>query len=134
MSEKMIESTSSFLTDSSSHHQVLLTTFRRNGEGVATPVGTVTANNKIYFMTPAHTWKAKRIARDPRVTLAPSTGRGKPLGPAIEGTAVRLYGDEAQQAKARLRTGLLGKFWNLIFALRFPGDKTAFYEVTLTGE
>ncbi len=42
--------------------------------------------------------KIKRIRANPRVLVAPCDGRGKPLGPAAEGTA-RLLGAE-EEAKA----------------------------------
>src|SRR5215469_228247 len=48
-----------------------LVTFRRNGHGVATPVGIQLANGKVYFTTWSTTGKVKRLAHNPRVTLAP---------------------------------------------------------------
>ncbi len=54
----------------------LLTTFRRNGQGVETPVGIRFAEGKAYFTTWSTTGKVKRLARNPRVTLAPFTKMG----------------------------------------------------------
>ncbi|MCI0397176.1 MAG: PPOX class F420-dependent oxidoreductase [Chloroflexi bacterium] len=81
----------------------LLTTFRRSGQAVSTPVGTMTGDGKVYFMTPAKTGKAKRIRNNPQVTLAPCTFKGERLGPTVEGVARRLNGSEAQRAPANLR-------------------------------
>jgi len=135
VSNEGITNTSSvLLTTPGKSHQVLLTTFRRNGEGVNTQVGTISANGKIYFMTPADTWKVKRMTNNPHVTLAPCTGRGKASGPALAGTARRIYGDEMQRARELLRTGVLGHFWSFVFTRRNPGDKTAVYEVELLPE
>ena len=131
MSEKTVIMTHSLLTTSGKAHQVLLTTFRRNGVGVSTQVGTVSANGKIYFMTTAGTGKTKRMVNNPRITLAPCTMRGKASAPAIEGTARQLSGDEKARARALLRIGVLGHFWSFIFDQRNPGDKTAVYEVEL---
>jgi uncharacterized protein len=51
----------------------LLTSYRRNGQGVSTPVGIRIANGKAYFTTWSTTGKIKRIANDPRVTpLSPT--------------------------------------------------------------
>ena len=122
------------LTQSGTSHTVLLTTFRSNGQGVSTPVGVVAADGKLYFMTPAHTWKAKRLARNPSVALALCTYQGKVQSPTVEGTARRLSGTEAQQARAWLRVGILGWFWNIIFNLRYPCEKTAVYEIQLATE
>lgn len=134
MSEKTAEATHSVLLRSGKPHQALLTTFRRNGMGVSTQVGTISANGKIYFMTAANTWKVKRIANNPRITLAPCSGSGRATGPAIEGVARRLSGDEVKRARALLRVGPLGRFWGLVFDLRNPGDKTAVYEVEPVAE
>jgi PPOX class probable F420-dependent enzyme len=112
----------------------LLTSFRRDGTGVSTPVGTVALNDKLYFMTAANTWKAKRLARDPRVTVAPGTFKGDALGPAIGGIARRLSGNEVKQARNLLRRGVMGHFWSFIFDWRNPGEKTAVYEISLEAE
>lgn len=131
MGEKTIVDTRALLTASGKPRQALLTTFRRSGEGVSTQVGTVAAGGKLYFMTAADTWKAKRMASNPRVLLAPCNGRGRELGPAVEGRARRLAGDEVTRARALLRVGVLGRFWGFVFDRRNPGDKTAVYEVEL---
>jgi|SRR5579859_3279407 len=134
MSKNTTQTTREILTTPGVGHQTLLTSFRRNGAGVASQVGTRASGDKLYFMTPANTWKVKRLAHNPHVTLAPCSGSGKPLGPAIEGNVRRLSGEEVKRARALLRTGLLGRFWNLIFDLRYPGDKTAVYEITLVAD
>ena len=62
------------------------------------------------------------------------TFQGKVLSPAVAGVARRLSGKEARRARARLRVGFIGWMWNIIFSLRYPGDKTAVYEVSLVAE
>lgn len=115
-------------------HTVFLTTFRRSGQGVGSPVGMAVADGKLYFMTAAITWKARRIANNPQVTLALCTFQGKVLSPAVEGVARRLSGQGARRARTLLRVGLIGWLWNIIFSLRYPGAKTAVYEVSLVAE
>ena len=134
MSEYTTQTTRSLLTTPGKGHTTILTSFRRNGTGVGSPVGTVASGGKLYFMTPATAWKVKRLAHNPRVTVASGTFKGEALGPAIEGTARRLSGKELKQARDLLRVGVLGHFWGFIFALRYPGDKTAVYEITLAAE
>lgn len=112
----------------------LLTSFRRNGAGVGTPVGTVASHGKLYFMTPAETWKAKRLAHNPRVTLAPGNRKGDALGPTIEGTARRLYAEEAKHARKLLCIGIVGRFFGIVFDYKFPGEKAAVYEIVLDEE
>ena len=134
MNEYTTQTTRSILTTPGKGHTTILTSFRRNGMGVGSPVGTVASQGKLYFMTPADTWKVKRLASNPRVTVAPGTFKGEALGPALEGTARRLTGSEFKRARDLLRVGVLGHFWGFIFDLRYPGDKTAVYEISLVAE
>lgn len=127
----MTHTTREYLTTPGKGHVIMLTSFRRNGTGVGTPVGTVALHDKLYFMTPADTWKARRLAHNPRVTLAPGNRKGDALGPVIEGTARRLYAEEAKRARALLRVGIVGHFFGIVFDLKYPGEKTAVYEIVL---
>ncbi|MFL5656155.1 MAG: PPOX class F420-dependent oxidoreductase [Ktedonobacteraceae bacterium] len=134
MSENTTQTTRQLLGTPGKGHTTILTSFRRNGMGVGSPVGTVASQGKLYFMTAASTGKVKRLANNPRVTVAPSTFKGEALGPGIEGTARRLSGEEFKQARDLLRVGILGHFWGFIFDLRYPGEKTAVYEISLAAE
>lgn len=106
----------------------LLTSFRRNGQGVGTPVGLTVVGNKAYFTTWSTTRKIKRLANNPRVTLAPCTRQGKPLGPPVEGTARRLEGVEAKEARKHLGSALRFWIWILIYKLVFRAQPVL-YEV-----
>ena len=134
MNKNLTQTTQSILTTPGKGHTTILTSFRRNGMGVDSPVGTVASQGKLYFMTAADTWKVKPLASNPLVTVAPGTFKGEVLGPAIEGTARRLSGKELKRARDLLRVGALGHFWGIIFDLRYPGDKTAVYEISLVAE
>lgn len=70
---------------------VLLTTFKRDGSGVGTPVWIAPLpDGRAGFTTSSTTWKAKRLRRDPRVTLQACDRRGtpRPGAPVVEGTGV----------------------------------------------
>jgi uncharacterized protein len=69
------------------HAFASLTTFRRNGTPVHTPVWFALEEGRIYVVTTADSGKVKRIRNDPRVLLGPCTARGKTLGPEAGGTA-----------------------------------------------
>jgi uncharacterized protein len=131
MSEKTTHTTREYLTTPGKGHMTLLTSFRRDGKGVGTPVGTVASNGKLYFMTAADTWKVKRLANNPRVTLAPGNRKGEALGPAIAGNARRLHAEEAARARKLLRIGIVGRFFGIVFDRKYPGEKTAVYEIVL---
>jgi PPOX class probable F420-dependent enzyme len=77
---------------------VVLTSFRRDGTPAGTPVNITVDGDRAYIQTGRNTAKVKRILRDSRVTVAPSTARGRATGPAIEATARLLDGDEARHA------------------------------------
>jgi PPOX class probable F420-dependent enzyme len=67
---------------------VSLTTLRRDGTPVATPVWVVAADDLLYVWTGSQTGKAERIRNSPAVTLAPCTRRGTVIGPAVPAQAV----------------------------------------------
>jgi uncharacterized protein len=81
------------------HKYCLLTTFRKSGEPVPTPVWLGLADGKVYLESEANVGKVKRIRNSPRVRLAPCTSRGKPLGPPVEGRARILAPDEWERAE-----------------------------------
>jgi uncharacterized protein len=83
---------------------IKLTTFRRNGEAVATPVHVVVTDDgaAAYFRTWDVTGKAKRIRHTAAVEVAPATIRGRPLGPPIKATARLLDAAESEQAATML--------------------------------
>ncbi len=56
---------------------VSLTTFKKNGEGVAAFVWIVSDGDRLVVWTPADSWKVKRIRRDPRAALVPCGRAGK---------------------------------------------------------
>lgn len=78
------------------HHQyVSLTTFKKSGEPVATPVWFATAGGKVYLYSQLNAGKMKRVRNNPRVEVAPCTFRGTLTGPNIGATAVELGVDQA---------------------------------------
>jgi uncharacterized protein len=122
------------LTHSGSSHTVLLTSFRRNGQGVKTPVGMRAMEGKLYFMTPASSWKVRRIAHNPHIQLALCTYGGRAQSRSVDGVARRLAGPEAKQARNWICAGLAGWLVNILFMVRYPGDKTAVYEAVLDAQ
>ncbi len=73
---------------------VVLTTYRRDGTPVATPVHIAVDGDRAFVRTYDTAWKYKRIRKNSAVTIAPSTVRGTPTGPAIHVQARVLSGDE----------------------------------------
>ena len=106
----------------------LLTTFRRDGEPVATPVSITLDAGVAYFVTAADGGKARRLARDDRVTLAPCTVGGTPLGPGVGGRA-RLVADATRRRRVLLRP-TSAVLWSLLL-YRLQGKTMHLYEVEL---
>lgn len=121
-----VETTSGFegLADAK---YVCLTTFRRNGTPVATPLWCAVDDGVVYAWTGDGTGKVKRIRNEPRVTVCASNGRGAPTGPVYAARARLLAGDEGRHAyqllTARYRTAaLVYGFGRLLKRLRRSGE------------
>jgi PPOX class probable F420-dependent enzyme len=81
---------------------ISLETFKKNGQGVKTPVWFVLHNNIFYVYTEADSWKVKRIRNNPRVRVAACNIRGVVKGPWLEGAASRVDGEERRVADTLL--------------------------------
>ena len=81
---------------------ILLTTYKRNGTAVGTPVSIAFDGDRAFFRSYDKAWKTKRLRHDSRVRIAPSTLRGKPTGPAIQARATLLEGEQARIAARAL--------------------------------
>ncbi|MET9224260.1 PPOX class F420-dependent oxidoreductase [Lentzea sp. NPDC003310] len=112
---------------------VSLTTFRRDGTPVATPVGGVVSGDALYVLSYAGTGKLKRLRNNPRVVVAPcdNAGRIPADGRSIEGTARVLDREETERAYRLMarRTPLarLAKAW---YTIRRRQDPWVGVEVT----
>jgi uncharacterized protein len=56
---------------------VSLTTFKKDGTAVASPMWIGRDGDQLFFWTPVDSWKAKRARNNPRVTLVPCSRAGK---------------------------------------------------------
>jgi len=86
---------------------VLLTTFRKNGVAVPTPVWFGEQDSNLYVMTRSDMGKTKRIRNNPQVKVAPCTIRGKVTGPEFAATARILPPEEQRSARQTLNR----KYW-----------------------
>jgi PPOX class probable F420-dependent enzyme len=88
-----------------------LTSFRRDGTGVATPVWFVEAGGRLLVETDASSYKVRRIRRDPRVTIAPCTATGHLRGVPVPARAELLPDAEVAHVErlmaAKYRVDLL---------------------------
>lgn len=110
---------------------VSLTTFKRNGEPVASAMWIVGDGDQLWAWTPADAWKVKRIRRDPRVTLAPCgrTGKVSPGHPVVDATAeVRTDAHEVARVESLIKRkyGVEFRLVTLIEAIAARGRKPRF--------
>jgi uncharacterized protein len=86
---------------------ICLTTFRKNGAGVSTPVWFGEDAGKLYVMTRSDSGKYKRLRNNPQVQIAPCTMRGKVMGPQFPATVRILPPEEWTHAKQTIHR----KYW-----------------------
>lgn len=88
-------------------------TFRKNGQGVKTPVWFVQDGEVLYIWTQTDSGKAKRVRNVSKVNIAPSRGDGAPLADFVPASANR---DDSLDAVKHVR-GLMVKKYGLVFHL-----------------
>src|SRR4029450_5257476 len=89
---------------------VLMTTYRRDGTAVPTPVWVVRDGDALAIWTPTKSGKVKRIRRNPTVLVATCDFRGGAIGEQVPGRAKVLdaAGTERVRALLRRKYGVVG--------------------------
>ncbi len=92
-----------------------LTTFRRTGKAVSTPVWVARDGDALVVTTPAGSGKVKRLRNDQRVQLQPCSRRGKvAAGAGTIGAVAEVRADESTGARA---SALIRKKYGLEYRL-----------------
>jgi uncharacterized protein len=103
-----------------------LTSFRKSGTGIPTPLWFAEENGKLYIMTRSDSGKYKRIRNNPEVRIAPCTMRGRITGPELPARVRILQSEDWPHA----RKLLAHKYW----LMRVPflwSKKNVFMELDL---
>jgi PPOX class probable F420-dependent enzyme len=87
------------MTPVDSARYINLESFKKNGDGVKTPVWHATLDDKVVLFSEGQAFKVKRVRNNPRVRVAECDVRGKVLGPWYEGTA-KVVDDPGREAAA----------------------------------
>ena len=82
----------------SDEQYINLETFKKNGEGVKTPVWFIKEDDRVFVITRSKTGKVKRLKNNPKVRICPCSFNGTPKGEWVSGTATKVEGDEAKRA------------------------------------
>ncbi|GGM20194.1 MULTISPECIES: PPOX class F420-dependent oxidoreductase [Micromonospora] len=112
---------------------VLLTTFRKDGRAVPTPVWAVQDGDTLAVWTVADSGKVKRIRRSGAVTVAPCDVRGRPHGPETPGRASLCDPADTRRVRQLLKRKyqLLGRLTLLGSRLRRGENGTVGIRITL---
>jgi uncharacterized protein len=81
---------------------ILLTTYKRDGTAVKTPVSIAFAGDRAFFRSYDQAWKTRRLRNNPRVEATACTLLGKPTGPPVRARATLLAGGQAAAAATAL--------------------------------
>jgi uncharacterized protein len=108
---------------------VMLTTYKKDGTPVGTPVSMAFDGSHAYFRSYDKAWKARRLHRNSSVDVAACTFGGEVTGQHVRGTATLLDGEQALaagRALARRHPVLQGIAVPVLHRLK--GYKTLHYE------
>jgi PPOX class probable F420-dependent enzyme len=100
---------------------ISLTTFRKTGVPVSTPVWFAEHDGKLYVFTNPKSGKVKRIRNNPQVRIAPSTIRGRVTGPEFSARAKILPPEEWPRARRIMEE----KYW--LMRVRFLWSKESIF-------
>ncbi|MFI5614887.1 PPOX class F420-dependent oxidoreductase [Amycolatopsis sp. NPDC051903] len=115
---------------------VSLTTFRKDGTPVSTPVGGVVGDGKLYILSYPNTGKLKRLRNNSRVTVAPCNSAGVLSAGArtIEGAGRILDTEETKRAyRLMARKMPLARLARAWYVVRGKKEPWTGIEVTFSG-
>jgi uncharacterized protein len=92
-----------------------LTSFKRDGTGVATPVWFVPDNGRLLVLTDADSFKARRIRRNPDITIAPCSASGH-----VRGAPVAAHAELLPQTEVGRVEGLIARKYRVDRILILP--------------
>ncbi|MBM9618327.1 PPOX class F420-dependent oxidoreductase [Streptomyces zhihengii] len=92
---------------------ISLTTYRRNGTAVATPVWFAVDGGELFVWTRSDSWKVKRLRNDSRVRVTVCDARGNVAegAPTAEGTARLIGADGLRGVRRLLSRKYTWQFW-----------------------
>ncbi len=111
-----------------------LETFRRNGEGMKTPVWFVQAGDVLYVRTVANSGKVKRVRNNGRVNIAPCQADGALLGEWVPARAEEIHDQQTDRLVDRLldqKYGIQKKLFGLM--ARLQGRKDTILKIQAGG-
>ncbi|MEU1503081.1 PPOX class F420-dependent oxidoreductase [Streptomyces sp. NPDC005732] len=113
---------------------LLITSYRKNGTGVPTPVWVVRDGDALGAWTVADSWKVKRIRNRSDVLVGPCDVRGNPTGEQVPATAEIVDGATTARYRGMIarKYGILGRLTLFGSRLRRGPEGTVGLRITLT--
>lgn len=103
---------------------VSLTSYRRDGTPVSTPIWVCGHGDGLAVWTVRTSFKVKRIERNPAVTVAPCTFRGQVTGAAVPGRATILSDEENAQLRKMMARKYRAIGWLTVYGSVVRRGKT----------
>ncbi len=97
---------------------ISLTTFRKNGDPVATPVWVAREGDSLFVITEDNSGKIKRLRNNSSVLIAPCDVRGRLTGDAFGGTAAVIDGERIAAVKR-----LMAAKYRVTYRVMVLGDR-----------
>ncbi len=116
---------------------ISLETFKKDGNGVKTPVWVAPLDGKLYIFTEGSSFKVKRIRRNNACRVAACGMRGAIKGPWHDGTVVIVEDKtlvERAHAALRKKYGFMMAMGDFFAGMLGRTAKRAYLEVTITGK
>jgi len=112
---------------------IALTTYRKSGTPVMTPVWFIKQDGKLFVWTAIDSGKVKRLKNNPHVELGPSNHGGKLLGALQKGLAHMAKEEEypALDKAFKAKYGWMVNFFSLLWKIQ--GHKHTYVEITSPG-
>ncbi|MEV8639048.1 PPOX class F420-dependent oxidoreductase [Streptosporangium sp. NPDC051023] len=108
------------IEDLAAEQYVSVTTFRKNGAAVPTPVWAALDGDGMVIWTVASSGKVKRVRADPRVVVAACDVRGNTRGEQVGGRASELPAEETERVRRLIlkKYGLTARVLMIVSRIR----------------
>lgn len=121
-------------TDLGRESYISVLSYKRDGNGVETPVWVASLDGKLVIFTLKDSFKVKRIGRNPKVRVAKCSMRGEILGPWFDGTCAIVTDKQIEKrayAALSAKYGWMMRIGTMFRTLTGGLDKRVVLEITV---
>lgn len=111
---------------------VSITTFKRDGTPVSTPVWCAGQDGSLLVFSEADSWKVRRIRHDPHIRVTPCGASGRPHGTSLEAEATIADDTTTVEVLLARKYGVMWRGYRILMAtLRHLRRQSAPKSVTI---